>query len=545
MSATASLQKSSAINAAVLQKAAPAKRASEQAQDSVTSNPFFQVAFGEADPEAKVAAMKALLVSTLDSKKDRANEKAFEEFKEFLSQKSIELSKQIISLTNVEVLSKLNGVIKDMNTDLLSFEEQMKPIMEIIDTIHELNTNGTMLDVFKDIEADRAAEEERARRKAELQAEQDRIQEEMRRLQDENSRLNADKGFFGMGTVKKESRARQEVNNGRIQEMRTRAADLSEQVRLIDQAPEMSEEDAEKARHKRNLRSLIDMTDDQNRQRMIGLRDTAISFIETSQARTGDLRGQFDSMSEQVAHVEDSTHGMQRLYAIMNDALVGAKKENLEKRAPLAEGVEGESMMAKTTREERLRALDVHMTGMARVESDTMMSFADLTQQADRVDTMRNMVNEQINTAAKISNQGVSATAERIAMAITSVAAASLNEANTAANNTLQAMRDSTSEITSRQTIHAAMGAMRLNEGMAMMVEELARISEVKNVANDITRNGMLEMRSRMEEMAQKVGEAQENLKKGIAMAATVGSEEDTPGTSAAPVASDNLLANV
>ena len=156
MSAASAAKKSTVLNDAVLEASKPKTKQKTQVQDTlnanITANPFYNVMFDEsltlADKQSEVAKMTT---STLDRNRDRAQVKAYDEFREWLSAQQTELAEQVINLSNVDSMSELQSVLKDMNTDLLDFEDNMNPIMSIIESIHYLRTNGLMGDAFKPV----------------------------------------------------------------------------------------------------------------------------------------------------------------------------------------------------------------------------------------------------------------------------------------------------------------------------------------------------------------------------------------------------------
>ncbi len=87
MSAAAAAKKSTVLNDAVLEASKPKTKQKTQAQDTlnanITANPFYNVMFDEslslADKQAEVAKMTT---SALDRNMDRAQVKAYDEFRE-------------------------------------------------------------------------------------------------------------------------------------------------------------------------------------------------------------------------------------------------------------------------------------------------------------------------------------------------------------------------------------------------------------------------------------------------------------------------------
>jgi hypothetical protein len=288
-------------------------------------------------------------------------------------------------------------------------------------------------------------------------------------------------------------------------------------------------EDDEIAHHKAKLRSLLDMSKEENQDRMIALRDAATQFISTARTRTGSLRGQFDKLATQIETVEDSNQNMIKVYAILNDGLKDANTANGKMRKTFADAPEEESLIERMTREEKLRTVDTHVSHLSRSQGETMATFGDLNQQAIRIHTMRAATDQQIETARRINTEGVAATADRLATVLTAVSGAALGEASEAAKDTLNRMRRSTNEISSREVIRVAMGVSTINDQLETVFQELEEIREVQQAATGITRNAMTEMQQRMEELQQSAKAASEDLAAHIASASLVGEDASQP----------------
>ena len=540
MAASGSAKKSTALNDAVLEAARPKTRSTETAtaapEIDITANPFYNVLFDQSlKMDEKQARVTELTTSTLDRKKDREAVKAYDEFREWLSAQQTALAKNIIDLSNVDSMAELQSVLKDMNEDLLSFEDKMNPIMEIIESIHHLRTNGLMGDAFRQIKEDQQREDE-------AQAEMDRLvddmeaeRESLRALIGMKAELENERSFFGLGGITTSAKARIAQCEQQMTDIRNKVDGYQARHDELKKQLQTPAQDGDDTIHMQRLRELLDMSRDENRDRVVALRDAASSFITTAEQRTGSLRGQFDSLSEQIVAVEDSNQNMLKVYAVLNDGMKDANAKNTALREGLAEATEDESTVQKMTREEQLRALDTHVDHMSRSQGETMASYGDLNQQAIRVHTMRESTDQQMDTARQINTQGVAATADRLATVLTAVSGAALGEASEAARDTLDQMRQSTNDISSREVIRVAMGTSQINDQLETVFKDLEDIREVQQAATGITRNGMAEMRERMSKLKETAEGAKKDLQDHIASASTVGQEAEVPKQHAKP----------
>ena len=540
----AAAKKSAILNDAVMAAATPKSKTKAKTDDAlnakITENPFYNVLFAaDKSLTEKQSAVTEMMTSTLDSKQDRARVKAYDDFREWLSAQQTTLAEQVISLSNVDSMAELQSVLKDMNTDLLNFEEKMTPIMEIIESIHYLRTNDLIGDTFKQIKEDQEREEGIRNEIHAKESDIVRLKREIDDLKDKKAVASTKRSFFGLGGVTKEALAEIARADEDIAEKTSQIATVDTEIsQLRDSLTPQGFDEDEAAVHKARLRELLDMSKDENRDRVIELRDSASSFISTARDRTGSLRGQFEQLSGQITNVEDSNQNMLKVYAVLNEGMKDATLKNSEMRASLDITDEEESMVQKMTREEQLRALDTHVSHISRSQGETMAAYGDLNQQAIRVHTMRSSTDQQIDTARQINTQGVAATADRLATVLTAVSAAALGEASSAAQDTLGRMRQSTNDISSREVIRVAMGVSGINDQLETVFEELEEIREVQQAATGIVRNGMTEMNERMIQLQETAKLAKEDLDKHIASASVAVGEADGSTQAEAPAVS-------
>jgi hypothetical protein len=536
----AALKKSAIINDAVLEASKPKTKVREKQTDklsaNIAENSFYAVIFDTSkSAEERRDEITKLTTTTLNSKQDRASIKEFDEFREWLTSQQTEMAEQIIALSNIDSMAELQSVLNDMNTDLISFEDNMDPLMNIIESIHFLRTNGLMGDAFKEIQEDKEKEEIRQAELAKIQLEMEQNRQAVRQQAEVKVRAQAKRTWFGVGGISKEGLMEMARADNTIDESEKKNRELREQMEALKSKAPGGTALGEAEIHKTKLRELLDMSRSENQDNMIALRDSALNFISTARERTGALRGQFDGLSTQLEAVEDGNKNMTKVYAIMNDGMKGANKVNAEMRGTLVLPGDDESALDKLSREEKLQALDTHVGHLARSQGETMGAYGDLTQQAIRVHTMRTATDQQIQTARRINTEGVAATADRLATVMTAVSGAALGEASEAAKDTLNRMRQSTNEISSREVIRVAMGTSAVNDQLETVFQELEDIREVQQVATGITRNSMSEMQERMKALHKSASAAKDDLNDLIASASLTESG-DEEAQKAAPV---------
>lgn len=493
----------------------------------VSSNPFFQVLFNQQlSPEQRQADVKSLLVSTLDARKDRERVRQFEDFREWLSEQTTEHAEQIIALTNVDSMSEMQSVIDQMTGDLVGFEDLMGPIMEIIESVYKLRTSGLIEDAYREIEDQRKAEKEREEALAAKSVEAGRTREEIDRMRRRNVELKESRSLFGFGGPSKEARIEMGNNDNKIADLTRDLAKIDGEVEDLKKPIDFTSKHGENAVHVERLRELLDLSQEENRERMIKLREAGTRFINTAKSRTGSLRNQFTATGELIDKVQDNNSGMTKVYAILYEGLSDAERENSQIRSEMNVENEGESLIQRQSREEKLQAIDSHATMLKTNEADTLATYSDLRQQAVRVDTMRNAITMQIDTAKKLNTQGVAATADRIATVLTAISSASLGEASAVANQTLQSMRNSTNEVAKREVVRVALGIEQLADSLVAIVEEMDDLSEIQRHATAISRNGIAELNTRMQEMRVSAETVSQQLKEKRAVVSDASAAE-------------------
>lgn len=545
MSATAA-KKSAVLSDSVLEKAKPktkvAEKSTSKVNDQITTNPFFKVAMNQqVDPTERCNQVAELLVSTGDREQDRANVKAYEDFREWLSAQNTQLAKQTISLTNVDTMSELQSVIKDMNDDLLAFNDLMSPIMEIIDSIYQLRTSGAVVDAFREIKQDEQRQEKISAEIDALEAKVAEADQAIVLAKESKAQASAKRSLFGFGGITSEGQAEIARADIKIADMNEAKAKYRAEIEALKSSAPDASKLGDLAVHKDRLKELLDLSGEENRDRVIALRNAAAKFIETAEERTGSLREQFVDYKDQIERVVDTNSGMKRTYLILNEGMTAAEKRNAELRNGLV-AKEDESLLEKSTREEKVRNLDSHISKVKGQQGETLATAADLEQQAVRVNTMAQSAQQQIDTARTLNTQGVSATADRLAVVLSAVSGAALGEASAVAGDTLNAMRDSTNAVAQREVIRVAMGGDRVNEQLTQIADELAELGEVQRTATDISRNSMTEMEERMKTLHESAASMRDSMRAYQAVAAESGGAVEEAEEPAAAASATNYF---
>jgi len=504
MAGASSLKRSVAVNDSVRERIRNSARSTtkEDTSDNIQGNAIYKIMLaGNATPNERKAELAKLMTSTLDKEQDRANIKAYEEFREWLSHQNTKLAEQIIELTNTDTFASLQRVIEDMNKGLIDFETDLQPLMEIIDSIYQLRTSGDLHKAYQEIENDRKADEQR---KVDLaQKEQERI-ENVRKTQElrvKNVELAQKRGLFGYGNITEAARKEIAANELLIQQSEQKAKELADSItQMRNETINRQSELGEMAVHKERLRELLDLSSEENSARVVRLRDSALNFVSSARDNTNLIRGEFGTLTEQLDKADDNNRKMVSIYAIMTEGMKTAATTNLSKRDDLEKslGEVGDDIIAKMETEDKLRNLDSHSKMLHSAQGETLTTYGELSQQTVRVNSMKEATNQQVDVARKLNTQGVSATADRLASVMTAVSGAAISESAGVVEQTLDHMRRRTNEITQQEVIRNAMNVDKINNDMESVFAELESFRDTQKASSDIVRQGLTVMNENM-----------------------------------------------
>ncbi|MGE3873169.1 MAG: hypothetical protein AB7F74_09445 [Parvibaculaceae bacterium] len=492
---------------------------------NIAANAFFKVMFAEnTKPEAKRAEVAKLLTFEGTKEENRERIKEFELFKEYLQSQREEMAQEIIRLTDTGTFAELKQVYDDLNTSLVEFDQKMQPLTDIIDAVYTLRTNGLTLEAFQEILRDRKREEELLRIKGKKQQEFNQLKSSVEQIHSDIAALGEQRSFFGLGGVKEEARigiARKETELKNVVDTLNR---LSDEVAQLDKQTPTESELGEYVEQKRKLRELLDISADDHKQRQKDLVDAAVNFVNTAKARVGSVREHLTQMDDQVENLFDANNMMGAVYAIMNEGIKEASWGNQKARDALQAPAEGaEDLIAKMAREQKKMAIEQHITMLDASAADTMATYADLTSGAIRIKTMKDAVDQQAIRARTMHSQGISGVADRLSVVLQAVSSAALGEASAMAKDTLQQMAENTNKVAQKESIRIAMGIEEQNSDLSKAIDDLGAYGEVVRAATNITREGLSDMRSKLDELKRLAEDVQGDVQDAIAVNADVG----------------------
>jgi hypothetical protein len=531
MSASATLSRKQQLEEilAVRGKAAPtAKQKQEVAEKDarfakIESNPFFQAIFDESlSPEQKQAAVTKLLTFTGTREENRERVKAFDLFKEYLQSEREIMATQIIKMSDTKNFATLKTVFEDINNSLIQFENDMKPLTDIIDALHELRADNQTLDAFREIKDEEARAAAIAKRDAEINEQINTVQARINELKTQNKIEEQKKTFFGFGGLKPEAIEAIARNKVAIENAAAELEKKAEEAKANTANSVAPESKITNLAAKEKLKEMLNLATDEHQQRSQNLINSAVNFVQTSKSKIETIRTHLSHMGDQVQNLDDANSQMSFIYAILGEGVKGAEGENKKLREAVLTAPGTENMVEKLSRENKQRDLNEHIQMLEVSAADTTATVADLTSASIRIKNMNDANQSQIQMARDMHARGVAGVADRLSTVIQAVGAAAIAESNAMTAETLNAMAANTDVIAQKESMRIAMGLNERNNDMVRAIESLAQYGEVNKVATEFTRQGIETMRENIELMEKTAREVAETVLESKSVVADV-----------------------
>lgn len=531
MSASASLSRKQQLEEilAVRGKAAPTSKQKEEvaAKDSrfakIETNPFFQAIFDESlSPEQKQAAVTKLLTFTGTREENRERVKAFDLFKEYLQSEREVMATQIIKMSDTKNFATLKTTFEDINSSLIQFENDMKPLTDIIDALHELRADNQTLDAFREIKDEEARAAAIAKRDAEITDQINAVQARINELKTQNKVEEQKKGFFGFGGLKPDAIQNIARNNVAIENAATELQKMADEAKANAAKNTNTESKVTNLAAKEKLKEMLNLATDEHQQRSQNLINSAVNFVQTSKSKIETIREHLSNMGGQIQNLDDANSQMSFIYAILGEGVKGAENENKKLRESVLQAPETENMVEKLTRESKQRDLNEHIQMLEVSAADTTATVADLTSASIRIKNMNDANQSQIQMARDMHARGVAGVADRLSTVIQAVGAAAIAESNAMTAETLHTMSTNTDIIAQKESMRIAMGLQDRNNDMVRAIESLAQYGEVNKVATEFTRQGIETLRENLNLMEQTAREVAETVLESKSVVADV-----------------------
>lgn len=542
-------RRASVLTDAVMRQAEQAREerkteavAAEEKFPKIKENPFFQLVFAEGRPEEKRSAIAKARTFSGTKEEVRQREKAYEEFKEYLSYQRELMSSQIIALQDNETFGLLQTVYGGFTDRLRDFDKKIEPLTRVLTSLFNLRTNNVSFDAIDQIERDREHEREIQTR---IAANADRlkgIETQLTRLADDIAYQRTQKSLFGFGDIKADAKRQIDRNEREIERLRADAKAAAEERAQLDAEREAAKTANEKlapfASEIADLRQLLDLSSDEHKKRQEELMKAALDFISTSVSSVDKVRSHMGKLESQIFNLRDANTSMRSIYTIMDGAEGEADTANRKLLDEVQSAPETDDALEKMRRENRRQELEEYIAELVTSKNDTTETLSDLTSQSIRITAIKDNADRQSEKARKLRTGGISGVADRLSAVMTSVSHAALGEASAMAEDVLLKMRQNTNVIAQQQVIQNATGLKDEQTALERAAAELEEWGQVVKTATDITRSTVDEMRIGAEELKTKIADLADDIQKHTGAKVVAPSEEGSAGMadSAAPL---------
>lgn len=495
-----------------------------QAFAAIQDNPFFRIMLDEsASPQDKLDRVTQALTFTDDRARARENLAAFNAFKEYLQFERKRMAQEIIALTDTEAFGELKQVFEDINTALMTFEERIGPLTDIVDAVYTLRMNGVTFDIFQELLREREDAKQRAGKKAVLREQMLDLEDNIRALKAENGFLKDDRSFFGFGGVKKTAQDKMAQNEVALAADTKKLQGILAEMKALDADAPQSAQYAEFAAEKAKLKELLDITSEEHKARQEALVKSAQDFIDTTEARVSSVLGHFNGMNGQIENLDEANFTMRSMYAILSDATKEVDTRNEARREEIRKSIEAAGSDLEKLGQERLeRDINAYISNLGRSSVDTTAVLAELTASGHRIHSMKEANEQQVAKTRQLHTSGVAGVADQLSTVLQAVSAAALGESSEAAKISLERMNRTTAELGQREVIRVALGTKEINQNLSNALSELSEYGETIRAATSITREGLSETRSLLAQIERQTAETQAAVKESLSVAADV-----------------------
>lgn len=493
----------------------------ERTDNSIQENTFYSILMSpDSSLEEKVNRVADVLEFKNEKEVDRAVIKEFETFKEYLQSISEEMSRQRIQMTDTQTFSELQKVYGEFNNDLNNFIDQIKPLTDITDALYTLRKNGETRSVLAQIQQDKALNREQSETIEGLSQQMRDLGTEIANLEEENYILAEDKTFFGFGNIKPESKAKLQMNENKIAELKVEYENLANRQEELIKEVDSRNNSESYSFEAQKLKELLDLNSDEHIQRQANLVAAALNFINSGKERFGEIRKHLDLMNSQIEGLTDNNGNMLQIYAVLNDATKKVEEKHKAKREELLNTPEPESAIAKMELEKEKRSLDEYIDTVSTTSVDTMQTYGELSMEEIKLRNMSAATKNQSASAATMHSRGIASVASQLSVVLTAVNSAAINESQVMASDTLTQMANVTNDVAKKESIRIATGRDDVNIELEKTLQDLMEFGDTQRQATDITREAIERMRENLDELEKISKDVQDDTAEFVAVTA-------------------------
>lgn len=510
------------------------------------NNVFFKIVAEQPDPVAQKEAMVELMTFT-DAETAAKNAAQMEEFSAYLQFQRQEIATQLIEMTDVTTFSDMQSALQDINNDLLDFEDQIGPFMEIINAVRKIQEEGKTTDIIAELREEAAkADEARvkinaiehriAHRKDDIEA----IKAKIAQHKAEIITCDNDFGFFPWSGVKTASKIRSAelalANVDLEKEIVTAEQDIAAhgvELEAANGVVATSTEFENLAEAKEVLANMLNMSGPEHEEKHQQLIDTAKRFVLTTQTRVGSTLDKSERMSGQIEALGNQAFNSRDIYSVMAEATTEAEGLNAKQHQTLKDEIEQlpeTDRLGRMANERQQRDLAKHIKGLNEAASDTTAVLQDLTVSSHRIENLGQANATQIKKTKAIRTSGIAGVADNLSSVLTAIGQAAIDQASTAAQQSLSRMNDTTINLTKEQMLNMAKSRSDDNAQLISNLESMASFGEIIELANQSTHDALTENRDIMSQLRETADDVRQQTKETIDLHSDVIAEEKELG---------------
>ena len=428
-----------------------------------------------------------------------------ENFKAWLNQTRVAMAQDIALLTNKETYAELHKMFQQIHTEQLAYYQQLEPLQDIVAAVDLVlaQGEGTMIQVYASIKEDEIKKAEYAKNLANADALLKSLSAKYENYSKDILLQQTEKTLFRKNIKKKAAQKIIEIEDEQrklgpeILKAKAKFDDLTANpyVAKFEDTPDMK-----KAKEK--LRELNDISSEEWKERVEGLVNTAVRFIQTTDARgQAALKHSLDRR-EHIAALDTARSNMGEIYAIFGAAEKKAEENNKALRVKYTKTEEEEATEDLTEgllRKRTLSGVSQFMEKAQLLSEDTETVSGELVRQGVSLTAARKNNETSISRGHTVVGSTNAAVSESLAMALDNLVASATDSAMSIceeANNEVfkknGIMLKSAIERTARNSKEAA-NKMRASR------EEINKVVEMGRKALEATAEGQ---RQRTEEAA-------------------------------------------
>ena len=505
------------------------------------TNPCAQIMLNPAlTPEAKRDALIQALTFSAESTREenRTKLESFERFKEYLQEQRKALNREGIKLQDTEAFAELQSVVNDMTQASVQFQDKIKPLLDVLAAVFEIRKQDKITDVYKEIQQDKAWREEQEQNLSKLEQELKACDTRIRDLELESAQCFEDKSLFGFGPVKGPARAR--IAEIQVEKVRW-GSEISELVGRIEAHKAQMEagpdsDNPDLARQKAILKEFLDLTKDENRDRQKELIDAAVNYVDTSDQRLKSVLQTLSRLGKHAEVMTDANGMLKSMHVIMDEGLKEANNRNGAMREQFSSVAGDESAIARMTREEKLSALNEHMTLTDEGAIDIANSIGGLTKHAVQIQSYKDTIRNESGSTKRLHLEGVSQMGEQLMAVISAISAAATSESRSLAANNFAKMAEQNQGVISQEVVRNATNIEVEANNIAKLVGELQDYGEVLDASSTIAEQGYGKMRDTVDALRKVSGSVQDAIRGLVSDRAEAGIAVGSSEASVKPV---------